>query len=675
MKVLIFGGTQFIGRITVEALLRDGHDVVMFNRGRTANPFGERPKLRHVRCDRMDDREGFRNALRNEGHSAAIIDFIGFQEIYMQDVLDALSPPSGMAETKQRFTTEHYIFVSTDSVYWTQKLPSAEARLSEDDARDFSPSEMTKHLEYCHLTSLGDYQFRYGGNKRGCERVLETAWKESGFPYTILRLPDVYGPYDNLGGFWELVQAVEMRRPVATNLQMGRTRLREGTGSKEPRRRRFCWAFAEDVRDAIMACLTKGAVVHGSTMHIAHEEAVNIYETTMLVTEAMGLEVEDACFDDARESSFPSTDYGVLDVSRALRLLRPWRPTAMREAVRRSVKWFLTCTDHRRYHRLVHRGPRQYDDSMARCFVSSFREVKSCWVGAPDKCTYLRDGPVLLCDALPSCTGQAVLAFMQRLMDQAGEMQVVCQLQKGSEIEHQTWTLRHFAGHLLPQSEHAAAYRLEEPHVLAKTDLLQELSSPVADIHSGGTEEPPGRLLCMGGVGARTVLQKVAALKHAESPHLHNNGFWDCALLGRRKWRLFPPDTLPSDLCAGDALDKSPVDCFVCGPDSQSVHRQHTRFAPATSFECEQTMGQAVAVPAGWWYQTYDDDRTLSISARYGHTTTGNTASDTKAPAEYEEFVPDVSKRTTASQCLSQQSHREVCALPPKAVTEFLPVD
>jgi len=654
MKVFVFGGTQFIGRITVEALLRNGHDVVMFNRGRTANPFGEHPKLRHVRCDRMDDREGFRNALRNEGSSGAIIDFIGFQEMYMQDVLDALSPLPRKTEAKQQFTTEHYIFVSTDSVYWTQRLPSAEARLSEDDTRDFSPSEMTQHLEYCHQTSLGDYQFRYGGNKRSCERVLEAAWEESGFPYTILRLPDVYGPYDNLGGFWELVQAVEMRRPIATNLQTGRTRSREGTGLKDTRSRRFSWAFAEDVRDAIMACLAKGAAVHGSTMHIAHEEAVNIYETTTLVSEAMGLEVEDVCFDDGRDSSFPSTDYGVLDVSRALRLLRPWRPTAMREAVRRSVKWFLSCKEHRRYHRLVHRGPRHYDDSMARCFASSFVEVKSCWVGAPGKCTYLRDGPVLLCDALPSCTGQAVLAFMQRLMDQAGEMQVVCQLQKGLEIEHQTWTLRHFAGHLLPQSEHKAAYRLEEPQVLAKTDLLQELSSPVADILSDATEEPEGRILRMGGVGARTMLQKVATLKNA-----HNGGFWDCALLGRRKWRLFPPDTLPSDLCADDSLDKSPVDCFICGPDKQAVHLQYTRFAPATCFECEQTMGQAVVVPAGWWYQTYDDDRTLSVSASYEHKLIGNTASDAKASVE---FVPGAWKGNIANQFTSQQ-------------IEFVPVD
>merc|ERR1711956_65729 len=125
---------------------------------------------------------------------------------------------------------------------------------------------------------------------------------------------------------------------------------------------------------------------------------------------------------------------------------------------------------------------------------------------------------------------------------------------------------------------------------------------------------------------------------------------------------------------AADSLDTSPVDCFVCGPDHQAVHIEHTCFAPATCYECEQTMGQAVAVPAGWWYQTYDDDRTLSISARYGHTTNGNTASETKKPAERAELVPDASKGTTASQFPFQQSHREAFSPPPEAVIEFLPV-
>ena len=42
-------------------------------------------------------------------------------------------------------------------------------------------------------------RYGYGVNKLGCEHELQEWYTKSGFPYTALRLPDVMGPYDNLG--------------------------------------------------------------------------------------------------------------------------------------------------------------------------------------------------------------------------------------------------------------------------------------------------------------------------------------------------------------------------------------------------------------------------------------------------------------------------------------------
>lgn len=621
MKVFVLGGTQFMGRLTVEALLAGGHEVVLFNRGRTTNPFASHAKLRHVKCDRMGEREGFREALRKQGKCDAVIDFIGFQEAYVQDTIDALTLDADPAYPGgRRFSTRHYVFVSTDSVYWAQKVPCADARLAEGDVRDFSPAEFDEHQEYCHKTSLGEYQLRYGGNKLGCERLLEEAWREDGFPYTVLRLPDVYGPYDNLGGLWDLVTAIEAQRPIPSRLV--ESRLRSALPVQLARPRRFSWAFVEDVRDAIVACTERGAQVHGMTMNVAHEEAVSLVETCKMIAEALGMDPETALrFDDSRDASLPSTDFGVLDVSRALELLRPWRPTAMRHAVQRSVEWFVSCKEHRRYHRLVHREPRSYDEVATRKFSCRVREVPSCWVGSPEKVGLLLSGPAVLNDSLPSFTGQAVLGFMQRLMDQAGQEEVVGHVQRGVDLEEQRWPLRHFAGHLLTQSDHSAAYRLEDAEVLGRTDLAAELASPLADVRP---EAPPGcdglplrRTLRLGGAGARPALRRCSL----SAPGLE--GFWDCALLGRRRWRLFPPSTLPAELCvpgggSSASSAESPADCFAGGPDAWAVQLQHTGFAPQECWECEQMMGDAVVVPAGWWYQTYDDDRTLSISAPYG---------------------------------------------------------
>jgi len=465
-----------------------------------------------------------------------------------------------------------------------QKVPTSDVRIAEGDLADFEPQEFDRHLEHCKLTSLGEYQLRYGGNKLGCERILDAAWHSNGFPMTVLRLPDVYGPYDNLGGFWEIVSAVEMRRPLPTRLQPGRRRCKNST---------FSLASAEDVRDAIIACIGKGADVHGVVLNIAHEEAVCLRQAADLVASAMG---ETPLFDDTRNASFPSTDYGTMDVSRALRMLRPWRPTPMDVAVRRAVSWFLESNEHRRYHRLVHRELRFYDTE-ARPVVSQRHDVRRCWVGSAEKAALVRDGPCVLVDSLPDLTGQAVLDFMTRLMDQVGEEQVTCELQKNEEVESQRWPLRHLAGQLLPESEHRAAYWCEDSKILALTDLTPQMHSPLEDLREGART----RTLFLGGVGARTRLRRCGP-----------SGFWDCALLGRRRWRFLSTDEMRVD---GDTSD---IDTFCCGPDVCVVQGDHDLFAPSCYFECEQTMGEAVIVPSGWWFQTYDDDRTLSIRATYG---------------------------------------------------------
>ena len=50
MRVLVLGGTGFVGRTIVERLLTDGHEPVLFNRGRNAGLF---PGVRQLVGDRF----------------------------------------------------------------------------------------------------------------------------------------------------------------------------------------------------------------------------------------------------------------------------------------------------------------------------------------------------------------------------------------------------------------------------------------------------------------------------------------------------------------------------------------------------------------------------------------------------------------------------------------------
>ena len=53
MRLLVLGGTKFLGRATVDAALARGHEVTLFNRGQT-NPelF---PDVEKIRGDRTED--------------------------------------------------------------------------------------------------------------------------------------------------------------------------------------------------------------------------------------------------------------------------------------------------------------------------------------------------------------------------------------------------------------------------------------------------------------------------------------------------------------------------------------------------------------------------------------------------------------------------------------------
>jgi len=121
------------------------------------------------------------------------VDFVCFGEASAKDAVKGLEPGR----------TKHYIFISSDSVYMACEPHGRDAASPwrEEDAR--RPAE-EKHRK--RLKRHNPYQYGYGANKLSCEEVLAEAYRKSGFPYTALRLPDVIGPYDNLGGFLRVQQ-------------------------------------------------------------------------------------------------------------------------------------------------------------------------------------------------------------------------------------------------------------------------------------------------------------------------------------------------------------------------------------------------------------------------------------------------------------------------------------
>src|SRR4051812_29131207 len=107
MRILILGGTVFVGRHVVDTALARGHQVTLFNRGRT-NP-DLFPTVEKVR----GDRDGDLGALAGRSFDA-VVDTSGYVPRIVRATLAALGDVG------------HYTFVSSISVYGDLSQPPTE---------------------------------------------------------------------------------------------------------------------------------------------------------------------------------------------------------------------------------------------------------------------------------------------------------------------------------------------------------------------------------------------------------------------------------------------------------------------------------------------------------------------------------------------------------------------
>lgn len=163
MRILVVGGTQFVGRSYVEEALAAGHEVTLFNRGRTRPDLF--PEAERIRGDRGEDLSAL------AGRS-----------------WDAVFDPSCYLPRLARMSAEaladgapHYTFVSTLSVYADGTVTGQDetGRLATID--DPATEDVTGET-YGALKVLAEDEIR-----RVCgDRAL------------IVRPGFICGPYDNL---------------------------------------------------------------------------------------------------------------------------------------------------------------------------------------------------------------------------------------------------------------------------------------------------------------------------------------------------------------------------------------------------------------------------------------------------------------------------------------------
>jgi 2'-hydroxyisoflavone reductase len=161
MDILLLGGPQFLGRALIDAALATGHQVTMFNRGRT-NPdlYPEVTRL-------QGDRDGQLEALRGR-RWGAVIDTSGYLPRVVRQSAELLAD-----------AVERYVFISSISVYAEPVQPGADEDAPLATLQDETVEEITGET--------------YGGLKVLCERVVQTVYGDRAL---IIRPGLIVGPHD-----------------------------------------------------------------------------------------------------------------------------------------------------------------------------------------------------------------------------------------------------------------------------------------------------------------------------------------------------------------------------------------------------------------------------------------------------------------------------------------------
>ncbi|MBI1853590.1 MAG: NAD-dependent epimerase/dehydratase family protein, partial [Planctomycetes bacterium] len=171
MKVLVIGGSVFVGAHTVRALVSRGHAVTILNRGVTPDNHGNR--VRRIHADRKHA-DALARALVSEAFDAAV------------DVSAYVGADTSAAIEALGDRVDHFVHVSTGQVYLVRDgCPTPARETDYDGALIPEPSNEPDRGEWA-----------YGIGKRDCEDVLVRAAATRAFPSTRLRIPIVHGEGD-----------------------------------------------------------------------------------------------------------------------------------------------------------------------------------------------------------------------------------------------------------------------------------------------------------------------------------------------------------------------------------------------------------------------------------------------------------------------------------------------
>jgi nucleoside-diphosphate-sugar epimerase len=291
MKVAVLGGTIFVGRAVVGALVASGHDVVVVHRGEH-EPGDDFPDVEHIHADRAD-----------------------LPPIAADGVVDCRAVSKADSEAVlSRLPDVPLVALSSVDVYPALKGLQAGTVACDVPIDETTPVRTERYPYRGVIPGMDDYE------KLDCEPL----YLERGG--VVLRLPFVTGPFD-----YQRREELVLRR-----VRAGRDRMPIGAGNLLASR-----VHVGDVGTAVVAALG----VQREVFVVAEHPTSTVREWCRAIVDAAGSAMELVTVPDDHlpdDLGLTGTHQQHLLVSSAkATAMLGWQPTPWRDAVRMSVEWHL----------------------------------------------------------------------------------------------------------------------------------------------------------------------------------------------------------------------------------------------------------------------------------------------------------------------------------------------
>ncbi|MCY3412417.1 MAG: NAD-dependent epimerase/dehydratase family protein [Candidatus Heimdallarchaeota archaeon] len=293
-KVLIIGGSRFIGKHVLQKLHSDGHEITVINRGSIDYKKYLPEGVIHIKANR-DNEEEMKAAISDEFDIC--FDICAITKKHVTILLNAL-------EGKVR----RHVHVSSGSVYDTENVLSIP--LDEDHP----------------FPELNEDTHPYVLSKTEAELELFKAFKERSYPMTIVRPTYVYGPDNYIYREAYFFDRVSRERPILLP--------ENGEGY-------FDMVYVDDLADLIIRVGFEDKIVIGEAFNGSFEKmmSANMYLKTVEKILSKNSEVIYYSHDELKEIGWPEDRY-----------IYPYMPTGAMNFSNRKAERLLGFTFVTDYH-------------------------------------------------------------------------------------------------------------------------------------------------------------------------------------------------------------------------------------------------------------------------------------------------------------------------------------